>query len=99
MSFRTAEGDTGVTVFLNGEIDLDRSPEARKVLLAAVTKGRAITVDMSEVGYMDSSGIASLVEAYQKASAAKLDFGLTGVGPRVLKVLQLAKLDQVFRVA
>lgn len=99
MSFRIADNDTGVTVYLSGEIDLDRSPEARKALLAAVARGRAVTVDMAEVGYMDSSGIASLVEAYQKASAGQQAFGLIGVGERVLKVLQLARLDQVFRIA
>ena len=99
MSFKTTDSGAALTVFLSGEIDLDRSPEARKALLAAVAKGRPVTVDMAEVGYMDSSGIASLVEAYQKASAAKLDFSLVNVGERVMKVLQLARLDQVFRVS
>lgn len=99
MSFRIVEHGGMVTVHLSGEIDLERSPEARKALLAAVAKGRPVTVDMAEVGYMDSSGIASLVEAYQKASAAKLDFALVNVGERVMKVLQLARLDQVFRVS
>lgn len=99
MSFRIAEQDGAVTVYLSGEIDLDRSPEARKALLAAVVRGRPVIVDMADVGYMDSSGIASLVEAYQKASAAKLDFSLVRVGERVMKVLQLARLDQVFRIS
>lgn len=98
MSFRTAETGDGITVFLDGEIDLERSPAARKALLAAVTRGRTITVDLREVSYMDSSGVASLVEAFQKAGAAKLGFRLVNVGPRVLKVLQLAKLDQVFPI-
>ena len=98
-SFRTAETPDGITVFLDGEIDLERSPAARKALLAALGRGRALTVDMREVGYMDSSGIASLVEAFQKAGAGKLGFRLVHVGPRVLKVLQLARLDQVFQIA
>jgi anti-sigma B factor antagonist len=99
MSFRVTESEQTVTVHLSGEIDLDRSPEARKALLAAVAKGRGVTVDMADVDYMDSSGIASLVEAFQRASSGKQPFELVRVGERVLKVLQLAKLDQVFRIA
>jgi anti-sigma B factor antagonist len=98
MSFRVAEGDEGLTVFLSGEIDLERSPEARKVLLAAVGGKRAVIVDLGEVGYMDSSGIASLVEAFQKAQQAGLDFSLIRVGERLLKTFQLARLDRVFRI-
>src|SRR5262249_17499522 len=94
---RVAEADDRVTVFLVGEIDMDRSPDVRKVLVAAVGRGRALTVDMAGVDYMDSSGIACLVLAYQQASAAKLDFALTNVQPRVGKVFELARLDKVFR--
>lgn len=99
MSFKTTDSGAILTVFLSGEIDLDRSPDARKALLAAVARGKAIVVDMEEVSYMDSSGIASLVEAFQKSGAAKLDFSLVRVGPRVRKVLQLARLDQVFKIS
>lgn len=99
MSFRTTESDAGCTVFLDGEIDLERSPAARKALLAAVAKGRALRVDLRDVGYMDSSGVACLVEAFQKCGAAQLDFQLVNVGERVMKVLQLARLDQVFSIA
>lgn len=99
MSFRIAESDEGVTVHLSGEIDLDRSPEARKALLAAVATGRGVTVDMAEVDYMDSSGVATLVEAFQKSSSTHQPFQLVRVRERVLKVLQLARLDQVFDIA
>lgn len=98
MSFRTTETPEGITVFLDGEIDLERSPAARKILLAAASEGRTITVDLKDVAYMDSSGVACLVEAFQKAGNAKLGFRLVNVGARVLKVLQLAKLDQVFDI-
>ncbi len=98
MSFRTNETPEGITVFLDGEIDLERSPSARKALLAALAKGRALTVDLKNVAYMDSSGVACLVEAFQKAGSVGIGFRLVHVGARVLKVLQLAKLDQVFDI-
>lgn len=98
MSFQVDETSDSSTVFLKGEIDLDRSPAARKVLLTAVSRGRPVAVDLADVSYMDSSGIASLVEAYQKARAAKTEFVLVRVSVAVMKVLTLARLDKIFTV-
>lgn len=98
MSFRVTEGDQALTVHLSGEIDLDRSPEARKALLSSLADGRPVVVDMGEVSYIDSSGVASLVEAYQRAKESKIDFSLQRVGERVLKVLSLARLDSIFTI-
>lgn len=98
MSFRVQD-DAGVsTVYLSGEIDLERSPAARKTLLDTLARRQALVVDLAEVSYIDSSGIASLVEAYQKARSANLGFTLAAVGPPVMRVLSLARLDQVFPI-
>jgi anti-sigma B factor antagonist len=83
-------------VELRGEIDLESSPKARQVLLKVVDQGKPILVELSGVSYMDSSGIASLVEAYQKAKKKGAEFALVNVNPSVLRVLNLARLDKVF---
>lgn len=98
MSFRIDEDGGAARVFLTGDIDLETSPLARQALLAAVDRGTPVVVDMSGVSYMDSSGIASLVEAFQKAKSAGHEFSLEGVGGTVQKVLALARLDKVFRI-
>ncbi len=98
MTFQVSQDANRSTVFLTGEIDLERSPVARKTLLEAVKRGKPVSVDLSGVSYMDSSGIASLIEAYQKAQAAKLEFTLEKVGASVAKVLSLARLDKVFTI-
>jgi anti-sigma B factor antagonist len=98
MSFRVSDEGRAVTVYLDGEIDLDRSPEARKALLAELGRGKALRVDLADVAYMDSSGIATLVEALQKARDRKLEFALVRVSPAVMKVLKLARLDRVFTI-
>ncbi|MFO1435111.1 MAG: STAS domain-containing protein [Gammaproteobacteria bacterium] len=51
-----------------------------------------------EVTYIDSSGVASLVEGYQTAKKRKLRFGLVGVSEAALSVLKLARLDKVFPI-
>ncbi len=98
MNFQISQDADRCTVFLTGEIDLERSPAARKSLLDAVKRGKPVSVDLSGVSYMDSSGIASLIEAYQKAQAAKIEFTLERVGASVAKVLSLARLDKVFTI-
>jgi anti-sigma B factor antagonist len=85
-------------VRLTGEIDLHSSPQGRKLILACLRDGRPTLVDLSAVSYIDSSGVASLVEGYQLARERELDFGLVGVSAAALNVLKLARLDQVFPI-
>lgn len=85
-------------VYLCGDVDLSCSPEARKVILRCLNESRHTLVDLSAVSYIDSSGIASLVEGYQAARKSELRFGLIGVSDAALGVLQLARLDKVFPI-
>ena len=91
--------EQGVTVVaLQGDVDLQSSPEARVVLLDAVGQGRPVFVEMSDVSYIDSSGIASLVEALQDARKRGSRFALISVSDAAHRVLQLARLDKVFAI-
>ncbi|MEE8332347.1 MAG: STAS domain-containing protein [Alphaproteobacteria bacterium] len=85
-------------VELGGEIDLDRAPEVRSLLLDCITRGRDVLVDLSRVSYIDSSGIASLVEALQSASKNGITLGLVAISPMALRVFELARLDKVFTI-
>lgn len=85
-------------VCLQGEIDLHSSPEARKLILGCLQDGKPTLVDLDQVAYIDSSGVASLVEGFQFARERKLDFGLVGVSTAALNVLKLARLDKVFPI-
>ena len=87
-----------VIVAFEGDVDLDTSPAARKVLLDCLTRKRPIVVDMAGVSYIDSSGVASLVEAFQGARKAGLGFALASVSEAAMRVLQLARLDKVFTI-
>ena len=85
-------------VSLDGEVDLENSPKARDVLLDAVKGAGTVLVDLSGVSYIDSSGVASLVEALQKAKKQGTRFALASVNPAALRVLKLARLDNVFTI-
>jgi anti-sigma B factor antagonist len=85
-------------VSLAGDIDLEHSPVAREVLLDCVEREQKVIVDLSAVSYIDSSGVASLVEAFQRSRKKGGAFSLASVNPAALRVLQLARLDKVFSI-
>jgi anti-sigma B factor antagonist len=87
-----------VVVAFSGEVDLEHSPQAREVLLEQVGRRRRVVVDLSAVDYVDSSGIASLVEAFQRARKGGTGFALAAPNSAVLRVLELARLDRVFLI-
>lgn len=83
-------------ITISGEVDLSTSPQVRDALLGCILGGASVVVDLSQVAYIDSSGVASLVEAFQNAKSRGQGFALANVGDMPLRVLQLARLDQVF---
>jgi anti-sigma B factor antagonist len=98
MEYEVRDEDNASIVTLRGDIDLESSPQSRKILLECIDKGQAVLVDMSGVTYIDSSGIASLVETLQKSRQNKCYFGLVTVSEGALRVINLARLDKVFAI-
>jgi anti-sigma B factor antagonist len=98
MTDRITEQGKTLVVALDGEVDLSRAPEVRSLLLDCVARGRDVLVDLSRVSYIDSSGIASLVEALQTATRNAVRLGLVSVSTEALRVFELARLDKVFTI-
>jgi anti-sigma B factor antagonist len=86
-------------ISFDGEIDLHESPNVRDALRPLIEKKvPRIYVDMTEVGYIDSSGLAVLIDAMQRIANYGGKFGLIAIRPAVRTVLEIARLDQVFRL-
>ena len=85
-------------VALAGEVDMEEAPKVRRVLLNSTKQKHDILVDLSQVTYIDSSGIASLIEGLQTARKQKNDLALVSVSQRARRVLELARLDKVFTI-
>lgn len=84
------------TIFATGEIDLSNSNQLRRTILAALKTDPKVIVDLSGVSYIDSSGIASLVEGLQVAKTKGKTFVLTQPSEQVSAIMELARLDKVF---
>ena len=86
-------------VELAGELDIKTSVEFRKKLRSLLEKEpKMVVVDLSGVKYMDSSGIATLVEGYQESYKANLGFYLVGIKEQVRKFFELANLIDFFKI-
>jgi anti-sigma B factor antagonist len=98
MEHHVSEAQGYHMVTLTGEIDLETSPQARQILLKTVDQSAKVLIDMASVTYIDSSGIATLVEAFQQAKKKGGQLAFICLNPAVVRVLSLARLDKVFAI-
>lgn len=84
---------------LDGEIDLHVSPTiAASLKSMTADKPKQLVVDLSRVTYIDSSGLAVLIEAMQNVNGYGGKFALAGLQEAVRPIFEIARLDQVFRI-
>lgn len=92
--------DQAAIVDVAGDIDLASSPEMRKTLLQEMREKRTprVICNLSQVNYIDSSGIASFVEGLKAARDVGSRLILFGLSPIAREVLQLSRLLNVFEI-
>jgi anti-sigma B factor antagonist len=94
------EGKRSV-VEVTGDIDLYTSPKLREAVLELFRQRgqETVVVDLSDVQYIDSSGIASLVEGLQESKKIGARFVLASLNEAPKHVLELTRLLAVFEIA
>ena len=84
---------------LKGEIDLHVSPSVTALLDEMIDKKpERLVVDLSGVTYIDSAGLAALIQAMQKVEAYGGKFLLAGLQETVRSIFEISRLDQVFQI-
>jgi anti-sigma B factor antagonist len=90
------EGDVPV-VAINGDIDLESSPKLRDFLKPkAAQKTPRLILDFTGVPYIDSSGLATLIEYFQSVQSSSGKLALACLSPRVKNVFEIVRLEQIF---
>lgn len=92
--------EEGVVVLVpSADIDMSRSPELRSVLRQEMGRSvHKLIVDLDSVQYMDSSGLATLVEAMRNASGNKTKLVICNMNPKVSAIFEIARLDSFFSI-
>jgi len=84
---------------LEGEIDLHVSPEVAESLRSMTEKKpKVLVVDLAKTTYLDSSGLAVLIEGMQNVQQYGGKFALANVQESVQHIFEIARLDQVFQI-
>ena len=98
MSYTVNEEGNIATVHLDGEIDMDVTEKAKEVIFPHIDAGKEVHLNLSNVQYMDSSGISVLIESHQKALEVGTKVTLKEISKSVLKVIMMAKLEQILNL-
>ena len=85
-----------VAVF--GEVDVYAAPALREGLTELLQDGSSVVVDLSEVGFLDSTGLGALVAARTTASDQGAALPLVCTHQRILKLFTITGLDGVFKI-
>ena len=99
MRIQVEETPDTLLIRVDGEIDMQNSPKLRENLIQLVKKEKeTLVISLEGVSYIDSSGLATLIEAFQKTVVYGGTFKLVIGSPRILDVFKLAKLHKVFDI-
>ncbi len=91
--------DETALINISGEVDMYSSPEFRKAILSLLDqKIPKIVVDLKNVTYMDSSGVATLIEGLQLCAKYEGTLMLSSLQTNVREVFELTRLDQIFKI-
>jgi anti-sigma B factor antagonist len=96
---RRSKGDH--TIYeLKGNLDIYSAPKVKKDITMSIDKDRlkSVTLDMSSVTHMDSSGIALLANLHKKMKSTGNTFALLSVTNDIMAILRLSSLDSFFTI-
>jgi anti-anti-sigma factor len=95
----TSRGARDVVLELVGELDVVRAPElARELERILDTRPARVLVDLAELEFLDSAGLAALVHGLNRAEAAGTELVLASPSRRCRELLEITRLDDVFKI-
>jgi anti-sigma B factor antagonist len=88
------------TIFcLIGKVTSESAPQLGDAVRGAIPAKKTIVLDLSQVAFMDSSGLGTLVSVWVSAKKAGCEIQLLSLTPRLKEFLRVTSLDQWFAVS
>jgi anti-sigma B factor antagonist/stage II sporulation protein AA (anti-sigma F factor antagonist) len=81
-----------------GRIDNDSSPAFQATLLAAMTPGAVVLVDLSSIEYVSSAGLRALMMGSKQSKAANGRLAVAALGPVVKEIFEISRFSLVVQV-
>ena len=98
MEISTTKAGVWTVVAPSGEVDLHHSTDLRVDIIRHLDQSQSVILDMTQVSYIDSSGIAAMARSLSHARGKGVEFVLVQPTDAVMRVLHLTRLDQVFAI-
>jgi len=84
---------------LEGEININNSPELRKIFEAIIKKNdKKVLLDFTQVSYVDSSGLATLIEMFQRLKKIGGHMRMCGMNEKIRNIFEITKLHKLFDI-
>jgi len=88
-----------VVLTVEGEINFNSSPDFRKAFIKVLdSKAQKVVINLAKVDYVDSSGLATLVEALQKIKGVGGKLRLANLSTKVKSLFEITKLEKLFEI-
>jgi anti-sigma B factor antagonist len=85
-------------VEVEGDVDLGTSPDFRRTLFDSLSRAATVALNLQAIRYIDSSGIATLIEALKNSQRLNKEFVLFGLSPAVQEVFRLTHVSRIFKI-
>lgn len=89
------ENEHEITFVVSGEIDVYTAPKLREKLLPRCQNGTKITIDFTNVEYIDSTGLSVLIGAYKAQGQTGGKLILTGMNARLQRIFKITNLNAI----
>jgi len=88
-----------VICILEGEVNINNSPELRKAFDGLIKKNeKKVLVDFSSVSYVDSSGLATLIEMFQRLKKIGGRMRFSNMDQKIKNIFEITKLQKLFEI-
>lgn len=100
MKVKIERTDKDAVIKLSGRLDINTSPDLRKAALTLCTRRRCrnLKIDFAEVSFIDTSGLATLLEILVAAKDQRMQVTLSGLDGKVRYLLEVNGLTEFFRI-
>ncbi len=99
MNYTRVDNGERTVLHISGSLDALSTPELRPAIDALVAEKRAaVTVDLSDLRLIDSSGVGAIVSLYKRMRALGAEVEVVGLKDQPLAIFRLLRLDRIFAI-
>jgi len=99
LSIDTVKENNQMIVHVSGEVDIYTAPDLKKQLLELTKqKGQSVVVDLSDVNYMDSTGIGVFISTLKSTKENDSHLKLVNLQSQVMRLFDITGLNEIIEI-